>query len=209
MWRLIGRSVDTYLLIAHWEFLISFDACLVIVFIWDMDMLIMMIDYLDWGFRLWRFFLCFIAIFVWDIDMLIMLIDHLTLLSIVTLILPCLFLLPHMYRLTIVYHLIWHDWFSRLYIIMIVVEHAIICQIFFSISLCVDLDDIYLFCMMFVAWLLSFCVIAWVTCLCGTHTYPLISKSLVLVDLVFWGLVWYEICCFVCSLTELVIRNRV
>ena len=26
-------------------------------------------------------------------------------------------------------------------------EHAIICQIFFLISLCVDLDDIYMFCM--------------------------------------------------------------
>ena len=155
MWRLISRSVGTHFSlcvclldwITHREFLISLDVCLVIVLIWDMDMLIMMIDYLDWGFQLWRFFPCFIAIFVWDIDMLIMLIDHLALLSIVTLILPCLFLLPHMYRLTIVYHLIWHDWFSRLYIIMIVVEHAIICQIFFSISLYVDLNDIYLFCM--------------------------------------------------------------
>ena len=112
-----------------------------------MDMSIMMIDYLDWAFRLWQFFSCFIAIFVWDIDILIMLIDHLTLLSIMTLIFPCLFWLLHMYRLTIVDHLIWHDCFSRLYIILIIMEHATICHIFFSISLCVDLDDRYLFCM--------------------------------------------------------------
>ena len=98
----------------------------VFVFTWDIDMLIMMIVYFDWAFRLWQFFPCFIAIFVWDIDILIMLIDHLTLLSIVTLILPCLFWLPHMHRLDIVYRLIWHDWFSRLYIILIFMEHAIV-----------------------------------------------------------------------------------
>ena len=34
---------------------------------------------------------CLVIVFIWDINMLIMLIDHLTLLSIVTLILPCLF----------------------------------------------------------------------------------------------------------------------
>ena len=119
----------------------------VFVFTWGIDM----IDYdgLSWLrilivviFSPW-----FIAIFVWDIDMLIILIDYLALLSIETLILPCLFWSPHMYRLAIIYHLIWHDWFSRLYIILVIMEHTIICQIFFSISLCVGLDDLYLFCM--------------------------------------------------------------
>ena len=80
----------------------------VFVFTWDIDVLIMMIVYFDWGFRLWQLFPCFIAIFVWDIDMLIMLIAHLTLLSLVTLFLPCLFWLPHMYRLTTIYHSAWH-----------------------------------------------------------------------------------------------------
>ena len=133
MWRLISRSVGTHFSlcvclldwITHREFLISLDVCLVIVLIWDIGMLIV---YLDWRFRLWQFFPCFIAIFVWDIDMLIMLIDHLALLSIVTLILPCLLWSPHMYTLTIVYHLIWHDWFSWLYIILIIMEHAIIAR---------------------------------------------------------------------------------
>ena len=46
MWHLMSQSVDTCLLIAYWEFLMSLDACLDIVFIWDIDMLIMMIDLL-------------------------------------------------------------------------------------------------------------------------------------------------------------------
>ena len=46
----MGRLVDTYLLIIHWELLMSLDAYLVIIFIWDIDMLIVLIDYLDWGF---------------------------------------------------------------------------------------------------------------------------------------------------------------
>ena len=124
-----------------------------------------------------------------DIDMLIMLIVHLTLLSIVTLILPCLFWLPHMCRFHISFDLTWL--ISWLYIILIVMEHAIIARYYSQISLCVDLDDIYLFCMI-VCYMTSSHpdVIAWVACLCGTHTYPLISESLVLVDFVFWGLVF-------------------
>ena len=84
--------------------IITLDACLGVCFYlghWHVDY----DDYLSW---LWRFFPCFIAIFVWDIDMLIMLIDHLTLLSIVTLIFPCLFWSLHMHTLTTVYHLAWH-----------------------------------------------------------------------------------------------------
>ena len=46
MWRLMSRSVGTYLLITHWELLISLDACLVIILIRDIDMLIMLIFYL-------------------------------------------------------------------------------------------------------------------------------------------------------------------
>ena len=49
-----------------------------------------------------------------------------------------------------------------------------------------------------------------ITCLCGTHTYPLISKSLVSANIVFLDLVFdMRLVCFVCSLIELVIRNRV
>ena len=100
----------------------------VFVFTWGIDI----IDYddcLSWLRILIVaifFFSWFIAIFVWDTDMLVALIDYLTLFSIVTLILSCLFWSLHMYRLAIVYHLIWHDYFSRLYIILIFMEHAII-----------------------------------------------------------------------------------
>ena len=55
-----------------------------LIFVWDIWHADYEIDYLDWGF--W-FFLCFIAMFVEYIDMLIILIDHLALLSIVILIL--------------------------------------------------------------------------------------------------------------------------
>ena len=63
MWRLIGRLVGTYVLIARWELLISLDACLVIILIWDIDMLITLIDYLDcrcWGsdFSVFYWYIC-------------------------------------------------------------------------------------------------------------------------------------------------------
>ena len=127
MWRLMSRSVGTYFFIAHWEFSISLDACLGVCFYlghWH-------VDYdacLSWlRIPIVAIFLVLHCYYLFgDIDMLIMLIVHLTLLSIVTLILPCLFWLSHMYRLTIVYHLIWHDWFSQLYIILFIMEHAII-----------------------------------------------------------------------------------
>ena len=84
------------------------------------------------------------------------------------------------------------------------------CQIFFSISLCVDLDDIYLFCMTVccVTPLISSdcmsCVSMWDTHLSpyfqipnlGWHCFP-------------WSCIWYETCCFVCSSTELMIKSRV
>ena len=154
--------------------------------LWRLFILIEDSDCGDFYFYFYFFLVLHCYYLFGDIDMLIILIVHFTLLSIVTLILPCLFWLPHMYRLTIVYHLIWHDCFSWLYIILI-----IICQIFSSISLCVDLDDIYLFCMTICCMTSSYPdVIAWVACLCGTHTYPLISQSLVSVDIVFLALVF-------------------
>ena len=208
MWRLMIRSVDTYLLIAHWEFLISLDACLGVVFTWDIDMLIMMIVYLDWGFRLWQFFPCFIAIFVWDIDMLIMLIAHLTLLSIVTLILPCLFWLPHMCRFHISFDLTWL--ISWLYIILIVMEHAIIARYYSQISLCVDLDDIYLF-RMTVCCMTSLIPCDCMSCLFmwDTHLSPYFQVPSLGWQCFPWSRIWYETCCFVCSSIELVIRSRV
>ena len=108
----------------------------VFVFTWNIDMLIMTLVYLDWGFWLWRFFFLVLHYYYLfgDIDMLIILIVHFTLLSIVTLILPCLFWLTHMYRLTIVYHSIRHDWFSQLYIILFIMELAIIVRYSYQLA---------------------------------------------------------------------------
>ena len=189
-WQLIGRSVGTCLVIAHWEF---FDIIECMIgycthlghWYADYD------DRLPWfGLPMLRFFLCITAISIRDIDMLVALIDYLALFNIVTLILSCLFWSLHMYRLAIVYHLIWHDWFSWLYIILI-----IICQIFSSISSCVDLDDIYLFCMTVYCMTLLIpcdcmsCLSMWDTHLSlyfrvtslGQHCFP-------------WSRIWYETC---------------
>ena len=148
-WRLIGRSVDTYFLIAHWEFPILLVACLGVCFYWGH----WHVDYdacLSW-LRIpivVIFSRASLLLFVRDIDMLFMLIDHLTLLSIVTLIFA-MFCSDHFTCIDSTLYIIWFDTIVSfgLYIILIIIEHATICQIFFSISLCVDLDDRYLFCM--------------------------------------------------------------
>ena len=95
MWRLIGRSVGTYLslcfgLLNYWlhieSFLYHWMHVWLLYSFCDIDMLIMLIDFLDWDSDV-AIFLWFTTTFVWDIDMLIILIDPLALLSIVTLIL--------------------------------------------------------------------------------------------------------------------------
>ena len=74
-------------------------------------------------------------------------------------------------------------------------EHAILARYssrlsYFMLRLCVDLDDIHVLCMT------TYCITSFllhdacVACLCGTHTYPLVSKSLVLVNLVSLDLVF-------------------
>ena len=79
---------------------------------------------------------------------------------------------------------------------MIIMEHAILARYssrlsYFLLSLCVDLDDIYLLSM--TAWCMTALLIhdACMACLCGTHTYPLISKSLVSVEIVSLDLVFH------------------
>ena len=97
-----------WLLIAHWELLISLSlmhAWLLCLFgtltcwLWWLIILIGDFDV--------AIFLCFIAISIWDIGMLIVLINYLVCLSIVTLIFPWLFCSLHMYRLIVVWILTW------------------------------------------------------------------------------------------------------
>ena len=159
--------------------IIILGACLVIVFICDIDMLIMMIDHLYWGFWLLRFFLCFIAMSIWDIGMLIVLIDHLALLSIVTLILPWLFSSPHMYRLTVVYHLTW--WVDSLACILSWSTLSMLSLSLFALIVIIYMWTwvIYLyFAWLYVAWLPSS---VWLHAIspCGPHIYPFTSNPLV------------------------------
>ena len=84
------------------------------------------------------------------------------------------------------------------------------CQILFSISLCVDLDDIYLFCMT-VCCMTSLilcdcmsCLSMWETHLSSYFQVPSLSRHCFP-----WSRIWYETFCFVCSSTELVIKSRV
>ena len=182
MWHLMSQSVDTCLLIAYWEFLMSLDACSDIVFVWDIDMLIMMID-LSW-LRILRylFFLCFIVIFVWDINILIVSINHLVLLSIVIMIFAMIVLIAlHLWiHFCISFDLTCQ--FSSLYIILIIFEHDICITIHPDrYSLYVYMSDI--FCTLLDYMLHDYLSSAWlyVICPCGPHIYPFISNPLVLV----------------------------
>ena len=101
--------VFAWLLITHREFLISLDACLVVVLIWDMDILIMMID-LYW---LRILIPCFFSVFHWCIRLRhwhagLLMIDLITLFSTLILILSWLLWSLHMHALTTVYHSTWH-----------------------------------------------------------------------------------------------------
>ena len=102
--------------------IIILDACLAIVFVWGMDVLIILIDPL-----VYSHILIFLALWLlcspWHVD-------------------SCCCLSRSS----------WHDWFSWLYISMIIMEHAILARYssrlsYFFLSLCVDLDDIHVLCM--------------------------------------------------------------
>ena len=116
---------------------------------------------------------CLIIIFVWGIDMLIILIDHFDYPHILTLL--AVWLLCTLFLLLISFILTWlillvvyyHDCYGACYSY----------HIFISISLCVDLDDIYLFCM--VVW----CMTALLLCdymllVCVGHTSILLPQTL-------------------------------
>ena len=108
---------------------------------------------------------CLVIVFIWGIDMLIILIDYFDYPHILTLLVV--WLLCTFFLLLISFILIW-------LILLVVYDHDCYgacyhCHIFISISLCVDLDDIYLFCM--VVW----CMTAFLLCdcmllVCVSHT---------------------------------------
>ena len=175
-WRLIGRSVGTCLVIAHWEFLISLDACLDIVFIWDMDILIMMIDLYWLRILIPWFLLCFIDIFDWDIDMLdywwlILLLcfchdcsDHFT----------CIHSLLYIIRLDMLIHLLVY-YFDHLWACCLCITIHLI--VVFSFILCVCIDDISEICLIVCCMTTLLCVIACRLSVWVAHLSPYLPLS--------------------------------
>ena len=139
------------------------------------------------------YFICLIDISIWDIDMLMILIDSLACLSKLIWFLPWLSCsLWHVCPNYCISCLSW-CWLSCLYIIM---EHATLGTYsswvsYFLISWSVDLDYIYLLCM--IAWCTTalFLYDACIACLCESHTYPLISNFLVSIDLISLDLIFH------------------
>ena len=151
-----------------------------------------------------------VMVLVWGIGMSIILIDSFDYSHILTLLVVWLFCSPwHVHSYCCLSRSSWHVCF------LVVYYHDCYwacyhCQIFFSISLCVDLDDIYLFCMTVCC--MSFlilcdcmsCLSMWETHLSSYFQVPSLGRHCFP-----WSRIWYETFCFVCSSTELMIRNRV
>ena len=153
---------------------------------------------------------CLVMVFVWGIGMLIILIDHFDYPHIFTLLVLWLLCSPlHVHSSYCLSRSSWHIWF------LVVYYHDYYwaryhCQIFFLISLCVDLDDIYLFCMTIC------CMTSHILCDCmsclsmwDTHLSHYLQVPSLGQHCFPWSRIWYETCCVVCSSTELVIRNKV
>ena len=151
--------------------------------------------------------LCLIVISICDIGMLMILIDY-ALAMIILLTLTCTFFL-----LLISFILTW--------LILLVVYYldyhgaCYPCLIFISIiillpSLCVDMSDIHVLCMTIC------CMTFLLPCGCmsclsmwDAHLSPYLQVPSLNWPCFPWSHIWYETYCFVCSLTELMIRSRV
>ena len=76
-----------------------------------------------------------VTVFVWGIDMLIILIDHFVFPHILTLLVVWSLYSPwHVHYSYCLSHSLWHDWFSWLYIILIIMEHAIITRYYSQLA---------------------------------------------------------------------------
>ena len=72
---------------------------------------------------------CLVIVFVWGIDMLIILIDPFAYAHILTFLVVWLLCSPwHVHYSCCLSRSLWHVWFSWLYIILIIMEHAIIAR---------------------------------------------------------------------------------
>ena len=190
MWHLIGRSVGTHLslcvcLLDCWLHIESswyhYPWCMLGYYI---RLRHWHVDYIDWSFWLSSHIdspCCMITLLILACTLFLLLIS---------------FTLTWLILLVVYYF----DYHGACY-------H---CQIFFSINLCVDLDDIYLFCMTVC------CMTSLIPCDCmsclsmwDTHLSPYFQVPSLGRYCFRWSRIWYETFCFVCFSTELVIKSRV
>ena len=166
--------------------IIFLDACLVIVFVWGIEMFILSIDHFAYPhiltlFAIWLLYSpwlvysqCCLSFSSWYLDF------FCYVLSWSPLSIPFVIF-------------IYSSWF-----------------LYFLLSLCVDLDDIHvlcktIYCMTFLILCdCMSCLSMWDTHLSLYLQLPSLSRPCFL-----WSHIWYETFCFVCSSTELVIRSRV
>ena len=86
----------------------------------------------------------------------------------------------HAYSHFCISHLYWRDWFSLLYIILFISRYCLfLLYTYFLFSLCVDMNDIPILCLVVCCITILLLCDACVVCLCGIHIYPLTSNSLV------------------------------
>ena len=128
--------------------------------------------------------------FICDIDMLTTSIDSLVCFNIRLFLLYDYLALLNMYILIFVY-LIHIGMIDSLYCILSYLSQHIVYSCYIPIlliiflpGLCVDMSDIPVICMTTWCMIAILLCDACITCLCGTHIYPLSSNSLVSVDLV-------------------------
>ena len=145
--------------------IIILDACLAIVFVWGMGILIILIDPLAYPhiLTLFSIWLLYSPWLVYS---------------------QCCLSLSSLYLDSFCYILSWSSW-SMLSLLYIHLYYHTSC-----LAVCRFGWYIHVFCMTVCCMTTLLLCDACVACLCGTHTYPLVSKSLVLLDFVFLDLVF-------------------
>ena len=189
IWHLIGRSGGTYLFIAHWELFIS----LSLMYAWLLCSFETLTCWLYWLrvpiVAIFPMLHCYICLGHWRVDY----IDWSSCLSYHSHSVFVMFVLITSH--TWIHCCMFFDlmcWFSGLYIVLIIFEHAVFVIIrldcllsMLSLSLfiliviaCIWTWMVYLcFAWLYVAWLLFFCMIAWRLSVWAAHISPYLKPS--------------------------------
>ena len=178
--------VFIWLLITHWELLIS----LSLMHVW-----------LLYSFEAWTYWLYWLILLFILTYWLSLLYDYSAHLDMYILVVA--YLIHHDMIDSLGCILSWLSW-SMLSLLDIRLDNHISCLA------CVDLDDIHVLCMT-VYCMISLIPYDCMSCLSmwDAHISPYLKVHSLGRPCFPWSRIWYETCCFVCSSTKLVIRNRV